>query len=103
LLVKNGGWYYLISLPDDFTRRILAWRLQSAMSTGDFIRWRYHEALGNATPDVVYFGRRNPIQTRRRKMQGKTLANRQAINTKLALPISAKSVAMFKACMSHFC
>ena len=58
-----------------------------------FVSWynshRYHEALGNVTPDDVYFGKRNSIQTRRRKMQGKTLANRQAINTKLALPISA--------------
>jgi putative transposase len=36
LLVKNWGWYYLISVLDDFSRRILAWRLQSAMTTGDF-------------------------------------------------------------------
>ena len=31
LLVKNWGWYYLISVLDDFSRRILAWHLQSAM------------------------------------------------------------------------
>ena len=36
LLVKNWGWYYLISVLDDFSRRILAWRLQSAMTAGDF-------------------------------------------------------------------
>ena len=184
LLVKNWGWYYLISVLDDFSRRILAWLLQSAMSTGDFsdviedaceavglssipeadrprlvtdngaalisrdfgryleikgighilaspyhpqtngkieryhrsckeqinlVVWespeelrreisafieyynsrRYHEALGNVTPDDVYFGRRDSIQTRRRKLQGKTLARRQAINAKLALPVSA--------------
>jgi transposase InsO family protein len=35
-LVKNWGWYYLISVLNDFSRRILAWRLQSAMATGDF-------------------------------------------------------------------
>jgi putative transposase len=184
LLVKNWGWYYLISVLDDFSRRILAWRLQSAMATGDFsdviedacesvglssmpqadrprlvtdngaalisrdfgryleikgighilaspyhpqtngkieryhrsckeqinlLVWespeelkreisafieyyngrRYHEALGNVTPDGVYFGKRDSIQTRRRNLQGKTLARRQAINAKLALSVSA--------------
>ena len=184
LLVKNWGWYYLISVLDDFSRRILAWRLQSAMTAGDFsdviesayelagmasvpesdrprlvtdngsalvsrdfghyleikgighilaspyhpqtngkieryhrsckeqinlVVWetpaelereisefvqyyngrRYHEALGNVTPDDVYFGRWDSIQTKRRKLQGKTLARRQATNAKLALPVSA--------------
>ncbi|UCF38066.1 MAG: transposase [Acidobacteriota bacterium] len=36
LLVKNWGWYYLISVLDDFSRRILAWRLQAAMTAADF-------------------------------------------------------------------
>lgn len=184
ILVKNWGWYYLISVLDDFSRRILAWRLQSAMTAGDFsdviedasesiglnsipevkrprlvtdngpaliskdfghyletkgighilaspyhpqtngkieryhrsckeqinlVVWespeelkqeisafieyyntrRYHEALGNVTPDDVYFGRRDSIQTRRRKLQEKTLARRQADNAKLALSASA--------------
>ena len=184
LLVKNWGWYYLISVLDDFSRRILAWRLQSAMTAGDFsdviesaydlagmasvpeadrprlvtdngsalvsrdfghylevkgighilaspyhpqtngkieryhrsckeqinlVVWetpeelekeisafvqhynnrRYHEALGNVTPDDVYFGKRDSIQTKRRKLQGKTLARRQAINAKLALSATA--------------
>jgi putative transposase len=186
-LVKNWGWYYLISVLDDFSRRILAWRLQPAMAAGDFsdvieeacasvgihsipevdrprlvtdhgsalisrefgcylevkgighilaspyhpqtngkivryhrsckeqinlVVWespdelrreiasfieyynnrRYHEALGNVTPNDVYFGRRDTIQTRRRKLKGKTLARRQAINAKLAISVSAQSV-----------
>lgn len=36
LLIKNWGWYYLISVLDDFSRKILAWRLQPAMTAGDF-------------------------------------------------------------------
>lgn len=185
LLVKNWGWYYLISVLDDFSRRILAWRLQSAMTAGDFsdvveaaweaaglhslpaaerprlvtdrgaalisrdfgqyleikgighilaspyhpqtngkieryhrsckerirlLVWespeelegeistfvghynsrRYHEALGNVTPDDVYFGRRDSIKTRRRRLQGKTFARRQMENAKIALSAEAK-------------
>ena len=36
LLAKNWGWYYLISVLDDYSRRILAWRLQGSMDAGAF-------------------------------------------------------------------
>ena len=36
LLVKNWGWYYLISVLDDFSRRIPAWGIQPSMCAGDF-------------------------------------------------------------------
>jgi len=41
---------------------------------------RCHEALGNVTPDKVYFGRKKEILKERRKLKQQTLARRKAIN-----------------------
>jgi transposase InsO family protein len=108
--VVGWGWYYLISVLDDYSRFISPYHPQTngkrerfhetlkarlnllvftrpealCAAMGEFIEYynyrRYHEGIGNVTPADVYYGRREEIPKRRKAQKQATLDRRFQYN-----------------------
>ena len=73
--IDRWGWYYLISVLDDYSRKILAWQLKSSMTAEDFSDVVELACEATGTNEVNVDGGTNLLSDRGSALISKTLGD----------------------------